>query len=65
VPFTLYAVDGERMPLGYAYGAGGILLTASVFNLLYEPGTDDMARVARKWNEAHPEQPLSVGEPPR
>jgi hypothetical protein len=65
VPFTVYTVRDETMPLGYAYGAGGILLVSSVVNLMYEPGTEEMERIARKWNEMHPEQPLSVGEPPR
>ena len=65
VPFAVYAAQDERMPLGYAYGAGGILLVSSVANLLYEPGTEEIERIARKWNEVHPEQPLSVGEPPR
>lgn len=65
VPFSIYTAQGESMPPVYAYSAGGLLLVSSVGTLLYEPGTEEMERLARKWNVAHPEAPLSVGEPPR
>lgn len=61
VPFIVHRTKSESMPMGYAYGASGLLVAAALGSLVYEPDGEDLQRIAQKWNTLNPDRPISTG----